>query len=147
MADHAAIVQFNQAMARETEGKELDYEKLSIGVRSLLGSENKGFYIVATCKGETAGCLLITTEWSDWRNAYFWWIQSVYVLPRFRRQNVYSKMHRFIENEARKRPDVCGLRLYVDGENITAQKVYDSLGMHPSRYLMYEREFQDKPPF
>jgi GNAT superfamily N-acetyltransferase len=137
----AAIVGFNAAMAKETEGKELDLDLLRPGVEAVLTRDDLGFYLVAEQTGRAVGQLLITYEWSDWRNAFFWWIQSVYVSPDSRRFGVYKALHDHASTEARRQGNVCGLRLYVDKNNRVAQGVYGSLGMHLAHYDMYEIEF------
>jgi len=138
-----AIVDFNAAMARETEGKILDIDLLRPGVEAVLTRNDRGFYLIAEHSGRPAGSLLITYEWSDWRNAFFWWIQSVYVSPEFRRNGVYKAMHLYAALEGR-RHDICGLRLYVDKDNEIAQRVYSSLNMRPTNYDMYEIEFNTR---
>jgi ribosomal protein S18 acetylase RimI-like enzyme len=137
-ADAQAIVEFNAAMALETEGKRLLPEVIGAGVRSLLRSPQAGFYVVAETKAQVVGALMITKEWSDWRNGTFWWIQSVYVRPEFRRRGVYRRLYRHIQRLARKDRRVCGFRLYVERENRRAQKTYRSLGMEKTRYLVFE---------
>ena len=139
--DLGALVEFNAAMALETEGMMLDLERLRAGVAALLYDDDRGFYFVAEDLGRVVGQLLMTTEWSDWRNAYFWWIQSVYVTPEFRRRGVYRKLHNHVMAESRVRGDVCGLRLYVDRDNNVAQRVYASLEMHHSHYDLWEVDF------
>jgi GNAT superfamily N-acetyltransferase len=136
--DRDALVRFNAAMARETEGKALSVETLQRGVDAVFADANKGFYLIADSGDRPAGALLVTTEWSDWRNAYFWWIQSVYVLPEYRRQGIYTQLHRHVETMAASRPDVCGIRLYVDRDNARAKTTYERLGMKPARYDFYE---------
>jgi GNAT superfamily N-acetyltransferase len=140
-SDIPAIVAFNSAMARETEGKTLDPETLGRGVGAAFDDSAKGSYFIAEDEGVPVGCLLITYEWSDWRNGYFWWIQSVFVQPAYRRQGVYTMLHRFVESTARQRADVRGIRLYVDRDNVRAQRVYQALGMTRARYDMYEAEW------
>ncbi len=135
-----ALAGFNLAMARETEGRELDAGLLHAGVEAVLDHPEHGFYVVAERDGQPLGGLLVTYEWSDWRNALFWWIQSVYVVPEHRRLGVYSAMHRYVTGEAQRR-GVCGLRLYVDKDNRAAQQVYTSLGMYHARYDLFEIEF------
>ena len=135
------IVDFNAAMAMETEKKELDIELLRPGVEAVLTRGDLGFYLVADHTGRPVGQLLITYEWSDWRNAFFWWIQSVYVTPEYRRMGVYRALHVYAAVEARRQSNVCGLRLYVDKDNRIAQGVYASLRMRQTRYDMYEIEF------
>ena len=140
MKDAAALVAFNQAMALETEGKSLDAPTLKNGVEAVFRDENKGFYVVAEIEDKIAGGLMVTFEWSDWRNSWFWWIQSVYVLPEFRGTGVYRKLYEFVLKKADKRSDVCGFRLYVETENLHAQQVYEKLGMDKSHYLMFEQK-------
>ena len=136
------VVEFNMAMAWETEGKTLDPERLRPGAAAVLGPQSsRGFYYVAELSGRLVGQLLITTEWSDWRNGDFWWIQSVYVTPDHRRQGVYRTLHNYVLKEARQHPDVCGLRLYVDRDNRRAQSVYANMEMRQARYDLWEIDF------
>jgi ribosomal protein S18 acetylase RimI-like enzyme len=137
-ADTPELVEFNRAMALETEGKHLDADVLSKGVAAVFRDPQKGLYVVAEDAGNVVGCLLITFEWSDWRNGWFWWIQSVYVRPEARGKSVYSKLYAFVKETAVRASDVCGFRLYVDKENEHAQRVYEKLGMERSNYLPYE---------
>ena len=132
---------FNIAMALETEGKPLDSETVYGGVRAVLSRNDLGFYVVAEHRDKPVGQLLITYEWSDWRNAHFWWMQSVYVDPGFRRQGVYRSLDRQVKDEALNLPGVCGLRLHVDRDNLVAQAVYARLEMQHSNYDMYEIDF------
>ncbi|HLM02378.1 MAG TPA: GNAT family N-acetyltransferase [Pyrinomonadaceae bacterium] len=141
--DAPAMVEFNQAMAQETEGKFLDREILTGGVEAVFdgsrSSADKGFYVVAESDdGKIVGGLMVTFEWSDWRNSWFWWIQSVYVLPDFRGRKIYRQLYEFVKQKASEAKNVCGFRLYVESENERAQKVYEKLGMQQSHYLMYE---------
>lgn len=136
--DHQAIVSFNQAMAEETEGKRLDHDTLSSGVAAVLNDNSKGFYLVAEEQGEIVGSLMVTYEWSDWRNGTFYWIQSVYIVPAHRRKGIYSSLYRKVQEMAEANEDVCGYRLYVEKENTAAQKTYQALGMNESHYHMYE---------
>ena len=146
LADLETLVSFNAAMARETEDKNLNDATLRAGVAAALRDESLGFYLIAEIGGEPAGQLLITTEWSDWRNGCFWWIQSVYVAPRFRRRGVYRALERRVRQDAGTAGNVCGLRLYVERANHRAQQVYVNLGMSRSHYDMYEVEFPDGSP-
>ena len=139
--DVATVVEFNAAMAWESENRVLDRDRLSSGVAAVFDSEQRGRYYVAEVSGRVAGQLLITTEWSDWRNGYFWWIQSVYVHPDYRRRGVYRRLHNHVLAEARGREDVCGIRLYVDRDNHRAQSVYASLKMGHSNYDLWEIDF------
>ena len=138
-SDIQALVEFNQAMAFETEGKRLEDEVISGGVRAVFEDRGKGFYVVAeNAEAKIVGGLMITYEWSDWRNSWFWWIQSVYILPEARGLRIYSRLYDFVKGLARHRGDVFGFRLYVEKENAHAQKVYESVGMEECHYLMYE---------
>ena len=136
--DAIIIADFNASMAKETENIELDRERLRKGTEALLANSSKGLYYLAEADGKIVGQLLITYEWSDWRNATFWWIQSVYVHPEYRRQGIFRSLYRSIETIARKRGDVCGLRLYVDTSNKRAQQTYEALGMKHSHYQMMD---------
>ena len=119
----------------------LDPDTVGPGVDAVLADSSLGFYLVVEIDGKPAGQLMVTYEWSDWRNGLWWWIQSVYVRPEYRRRGVYSALHRHVAEEAQAAGGVCGLRLYVEQENTTAQQVYRSLEMYPTRYHMYEVEF------
>ena len=138
MRDAAVIAQFNAQMARETEGKELIPEVIGAGVRRLIETPSLGFYLVAEHEGRVVACLMITNEWSDWRNGLFWWIQSVYVDAAFRRQGVYRRMYEEVRSLAKADAGVCGFRLYVEKENEVAHATYASLGMKETDYFMYE---------
>ncbi len=136
-ADIVSLAEFNQAMAFETESRRLDHQRLTDGVTAVFSDPSKGFYVVAEdAAGSIIGGLLVTTEWSDWRNGWFWWIQSVYVLPDHRGLGIYAKMYKFVKDAAG--DDVCGFRLYVEQENTSAQAVYKKMGMHRLHYDMYE---------
>ena len=139
--DVDALVAFQQGMAQETEGKALDPELLRKGVDAVFHSPDKGYYLVAECQGRVVAGLLVTYEWSDWRNATFLWVQSVYVDPQYRRKGMYRALHNHLYQMARKRKDICGIRLYVDRNNTVAQRTYASLGMTKSHYDMYEIDF------
>ena len=136
--DATVLAEFNAAMALETEGKELLPEMIGAGVRSLLGRPGSGFYVVAEDEGQVVGSLLITKEWSDWRNGDFWWIQSVYVRPAWRRRGIYKRLYRHVQELAAKDPAVCGFRLYVERQNKQAQNTYRRLGMKETHYLVFE---------
>jgi GNAT superfamily N-acetyltransferase len=139
--DAVVIAEFNAAMAKETEGIELDRECLRIGTEALLADASKGLYYIAEFHGKAIGQLMITYEWSDWRNATFWWIQSVYIHPNYRKQGVFRALYRYVGSIARNRGDVCGLRLYVDQSNKRAQQTYEALGMKRSHYQMMDVDF------
>lgn len=143
-SDLNTIVSFNTAMAKETEGKSLADTAIRPGVLALLEDPSKGFYVLAEENSEIIGQLMVTKEWSDWRNGDFWWIQSVYVLPEFREKGVYRAMHEKIINMAETEDNVCGIRLYVDKDNSSAQEVYNKLGMEKSHYVMFEEDWSKK---
>jgi ribosomal protein S18 acetylase RimI-like enzyme len=138
--DIDALIGFNEAMALETEGKALYTGTLRKGVEAVFEDPQKGFYLVAEDAGRVIGGLMVTFEWSDWRNGWFWWIQSVYVIPEFRGNRVYSQLYEFAKREAGSAGNVCGFRLYVEKENTHAQRVYEKLGMVKTYYLMYEEK-------
>lgn len=139
--DTERLVDFNRAMAEESEDKGLDVATLRRGVGHLLAHPAEGFYLMAERHGEPAGALMVTYEWSDWRNGRFWWIQSVYVRPEHRRRGVYRALHDHVRERARRDAEACGLRLYVERENTGAMATYRALGMVETRYRMYEEEF------
>lgn len=136
--DADSLVDFNQKMALETEGKTLETAVLKGGVKAVFSDANKGFYVVAEEKGVIVGGLMVTFEWSDWRNKWFWWIQSVYIVPEARGKGVYRLLYDFVKAEAANDANVCGYRLYVERENVNAQRVYEKVGMKNSAYFMYE---------
>jgi ribosomal protein S18 acetylase RimI-like enzyme len=137
-AEAGRIAAFNRAMALETEGLALDEKTAAAGVVALMGHPERGFYLVAEADGVVAGCLLVTYEWSDWRNKMFWWIQSVFVKPEFRGRGIYSALDEKVKELAARAGNVCGFRLYVHKSNTRAQEVYRSLGMEETQYLVYE---------
>jgi GNAT superfamily N-acetyltransferase len=137
----ATLVEFNRALAHETEGRELDAERLQRGVAAVFEDPARGGYFLALQGADPVGCLLLTSEWSDWRNGVFWWIQSVYVRPEWRGKGVFRSLYRHVLERARATPEVCGLRLYVDLENRLAQRVYRALGMAQAHYQMFELDF------
>ena len=151
--DAVAIVSFSAAMALETEGCCLDLDRLHLGTIALIETPARGFFIVAEQEQgdsrQLLGQLMVTYEWSDWRNGAFWWVQSVYVSPAWRRRGVYRSIHEYTMARAQADPQVCGIRLYVDQGNRTAQTVYQRVGFAPSGYAVYERDFvlaRHRPP-
>ncbi|MCL1049969.1 GNAT family N-acetyltransferase [Shewanella abyssi] len=138
--DLPALINFNQAMALETEELALDTDVLTKGVNTLLTSPEKGFYLVAEVDGEIAGSLMVTFEWSDWRAKDYYWIQSVYIRPESRRQGIYNKLYQAVKDIAAKNGGAASFRLYVEQDNTNAQKTYSALGMEQSYYLMYEEK-------
>ena len=138
-ADGPTIVEFNRLMAQESEGKTLDANILGCGVANALADPNKGRYFLALQQDEIVGQLSLTFEWSDWRNGWLWWIQSVYVKPEWRRSGVFRSLYEYVYQAAQADPDVIGLRLYVEKENLGAQQTYLSVGMDWANYLILER--------
>jgi len=138
-ADEDTVVAFNAALAWESEGKRLDPATLRLGVRAGLTDPAKGFYVIAERGGEVVGQTAITFEWSDWRNGWYWWIQSVYVREDARRGGVFSAIYRHLEAVATADPTVIGIRLYVERENARAQETYRKLGLEDEAYFLMAR--------
>ena len=136
-SDIEAIVRFQADMAMESEGTMLDMDRLALGVTSAINDEQKGTYLVARANDTPIGSLMVTREWSDWNNMWYWWIQSVYVMPEYRNQGVYRAMYTTLKDMA-KENCVSQVRLYADRTNHSAQQVYRRLGMTESHYLMFE---------
>lgn len=133
------IAEFQQRMARESEDFELDPAVVGAGVRAVFDDPAKGRYWVCDdADGNVLGSLLTTFEWSDWRNGTVWWIQSVYVLPEARRRGVFRRLYEHLKAEVEASPELRGLRLYVDHDNVSAQRVYRSVGMADDHYALYE---------
>jgi GNAT superfamily N-acetyltransferase len=140
-ADAAVIADFNSRLAWETEQRRLASATVRRGVEALLSDPAKGIYFVAEVEGKVVGQLLITYEWSDWRNGNFWWIQSVYVAADFRQAGVFRALFDEVRRRARDRHDVCGLRLYVERHNTRAQQAYEKLGMGRAHYEIFELDW------
>jgi GNAT superfamily N-acetyltransferase len=140
--DLDAIVTGNLELAEESEAVQLDEATLRPGVRALLDGRAPGQYWIAEVDGQVAGQLLITHEWSDWRNCLVWWIQSVYVLPGLRRRGVLKALYAHVRGEAHA-AGVGGLRLYVDNTNARAQAAYAALGMKGDHYRVFEDMFRE----
>ncbi|MCF6240879.1 MAG: GNAT family N-acetyltransferase [Bacteroidales bacterium] len=136
--DAKQIISFQQKMAKETEDLELSTEILHAGVNAVFDDESKGTYYVAEDKGKVIASLMTTYEWSDWRNGCVLWIQSVYVLPEYRKKGVYKQMYEYLKNKVKNSDKYMGLRLYVDLSNKPAQKVYTKLGMNGEHYKLFE---------
>jgi GNAT superfamily N-acetyltransferase len=136
--DASTIARFNSEMALETEGKNLLPTVIRAGVDNLIANPESGFYLICEVEQAQVGSLMVTTEWSDWRNGNFWWIQSVYVLAAHRKTGVYRAMYKHLKQLAAADANVCGFRLYVERENANAQQTYRSLGMSMTDYFMYE---------
>jgi ribosomal protein S18 acetylase RimI-like enzyme len=136
--DLETLARWAEAMAWETEQKRLDPITVRRGIAVLFDAPARGRYFVAERHGAAAGALMLTHEWSDWRNADWWWIQSVYVDPAQRRGGVYRALHGHVQALAEAAPGVCGLRLYVENDNTVAQRTYVALGMQDARYRVFE---------
>jgi ribosomal protein S18 acetylase RimI-like enzyme len=138
LSDLSTVVNFNVAMAKETEGLDLNPGTVTRGTKMVLMGNNHGFYMVAEYEEQVLGSLLVTFEWSDWRCARFWWVQSVYVKPEFRKRGVYRRLYAHTKTLAKQQPGVCGLRLYAIKTNTQAQKTYMQLGMEKTGYEIFE---------
>ena len=143
LQDAECLAKWAQAMALETENKILADEKIIPGVTAGLSNANLARYYIAESDGKAVGTLMLTTEWSDWRNGQWLWIQSVYVHPEHRRKGVYRALYAHVQTMAKQDPAICGIRLYVEKENKTAQQTYQSLGMQDAHYLVFEQETRE----
>jgi ribosomal protein S18 acetylase RimI-like enzyme len=141
--DIGTLAKFNVALAWETERKKLEMPVVTRGLQTLLNNPQHGFYTVAELGGRVVGCIMITYEWSDWRCGQFWWIQSVYVDPEFRRQGVFRKLYEYLKEKASDEPNVCGFRLYVEHSNLAGQSTYAGLGMEEVSYKFFEDSFEN----
>jgi len=141
LSDAPFIVNANICLALETEGKRLRLDRVTAGVNSLLSDASKGTYFIAEVGGHIAGQLLITREWSDWRNGHFWWIQSVYVLENFRGTGVFTALFKHVHSLAKGQEDVCGLRLYMAAHNTRARQAYEKMGLKQTDYQVFEMDF------
>jgi len=137
-SDVSVIVDFQVAMARETEELDLDREVCTRGVQAVFDDDSRGRYFLAQSDGMVIASLMITYEWSDWRNGKVWWIQSVYVRPEFRKQRVYAGLYEHVQRLVLADDSVRGIRLYVDRRNTSAQSVYTKLGMNGEHYQVFE---------
>ena len=140
-SDVTTLVAFNVAMAAESEDKALDEGVLHQGIEAVLGNPVHGLYLVAERQGRVVGTLMVTYEWSDWRNGRFWWIQSVFVSEEHRRRGVYRALHDHVRALAMSDDSSCGIRLYVERDNTGAQATYDAMGMGETEYRLYEEEW------
>lgn len=138
LIDQPLIVDFNSRLADETEGKTLNQSLLAPGVTAILADCSKGRYWIALVDGEPAGQIMVTYEWSDWRNGMLWWIQSVYIPAEFRRKGIFSALYAHVESLVKEDPNACGIRLYVEKGNQRAQDTYRNLGFSEPGYLVME---------
>lgn len=140
-SDQAIVAAYNSNLAEETEARTLDPQKIGPGVAALLSDTSKGRYWIAEIDGNAVGQILVTYEWSDWRNGMLWWIQSVYVVAEFRRHGVFTALYRHVESLAKEDQNACGIRLYVERNNTRAQSTYNNLGMSEPGYLVMQSLF------
>jgi len=138
ITDSESIVEFQLAMALETEQLELDKPTVVKGVAAVMGDASKGIYYVAEINGQVVGSLLTTFEWSDWRNGTVLWIQSVYVKPENRKKSVFSALYKHVRDLVAGSNNLRGIRLYADKTNTSAHSVYEHLGMSAEHYQMFE---------
>jgi len=136
--DSERIVELQLKMARETEGLRLNKDVVSKGVRGVFQQPARGTYWVAEEKGQILGSLLAIPEWSDWRNGTVLWIHSLYVVPEARGRGVFKKLYLSLTKQVMESPELVGLRLYVDKQNKSAQKIYEKMGMSRDHYELYE---------
>ena len=138
ISDITTLVDFMLKMAKETEDLNLDASVLEAGIAGGLKDTKKAEYFIAENNGNSIGSLMITKEWSDWRNAWVLWIQSVYTVEKYRNKGVYRSLYNHIQQLVKKEENYCGIRLYVDNTNVVAQRVYSKLGMNGEHYTLYE---------
>ncbi len=138
LADVPVITDYQLSMALETEGLQLHRPTTVKGVEAVLANRSLGRYVIAERGGKVVGSLLVTLEWSDWRNGEYWWIQSVFVVPEARGCGVFKGLYAHVKGMAEADPAVRGLRLYVDRRNAAAQQVYTRLGMNGDHYQVFE---------
>lgn len=132
------IVKYQIAMALETENIHLDFITVQKGVLQVLSDSAKGHYYVAVDDRTVLGCFMITYEWSDWRNNWVWWLQSLYIPSEYRNRHIFTHMFQYIKNQIIEDNDVCGLRLYVDKTNLSAKEIYEHMGMSGDHYQTFE---------
>jgi ribosomal protein S18 acetylase RimI-like enzyme len=137
LQDFTILVSFNQALVSEARGEGLEAQLLTQGVEAVLNDSNRGFYTIVEVENKPVAAALVTFEWSDWRNAWFWWLQDVYVEPSYRQQGIFRSLYTHLKTQAQA-AKVCGLRLYVYKGNTRAQEVYQKMGMVPSNSVMFE---------
>ena len=144
--DARTLAEFNRNLAKETEGLALDAKVVLNGVTAVLENSALGFYLLAEVvtptRYEVVASLLVTREWSDWRDGEWWWLQSVYVAHQWRRRGLYRRLHSEVQGLAQREQSVCGLRLYVEQHNQVAQDTYGNLGMQRTHYQLFEQLFQ-----
>lgn len=138
LEDVEKLISFQMSMADETEDIVLDKSILTRGIHALFSDPAKGKYLVAVNQNQVVGCLMLTYEWSDWRNGTVLWIQSVYVEKSNRGKGVYKCLYDFVKEEVKQSLRFRGIRLYVDKGNAAAQQVYEKLGMNGDHYMLYE---------
>jgi GNAT superfamily N-acetyltransferase len=144
LPDAAVVAEFNSRLAQESEGKKLDPAKLLPGVQALLQDAHKGVYFLALDDAaRPLGQIMYTYEWSDWRNGWFWWLQSVFVVPQHRGCGVFRQLFDHVVSQARRQGNVIGLRLYVENNNTRAHEVYGRCGFEKAGYFVLERPLKE----
>ncbi len=143
--DAVSIVKMNKALALETESITLDDQVISLGVAHCLKDSAKGSYFLAEYEGAVIGQLMFTFEWSDWRNGWIWWLQSVYVDPDFRGKGAFKSLFHHVEMLALAQLDVVAIRLYVEMHNLPAKEVYQKVGMQHSGYEVFQKSCNHQP--
>ena len=142
--DAETVTDFVIAMALDSEALELDRTVVRAAVVAALDDPGRAPYWLAIKDGRAAGQLMITTEWSDWNNAWYWWVQSVYVLPECRRHGIFRELYHHVAKVAREREDVCAIRLYVEHDNTGARRAYEQIGMAELPYATYEERLDEE---
>ena len=132
------ISEFQERMALETENLILNASTVQKGVSAVLADPSKGLYFVAEADGLVVGSLLVTYEWSDWRNGQVLWIQSVYILPEYRNKSIFSRLYNHIKQQVQEDNNLVGIRLYVDKANTAASDIYAHCGMDGDHYRLFE---------
>lgn len=143
--DVVSIVKMNKALALETESLILEDQVVSLGVANCLNDSGKGSYFLAEYERSIIGQVMFTFEWSDWRNGWIWWIQSVYVEPSFRGKGVFKSLFNHVEMLALAQLDVVAIRLYVEIHNLIAKEVYQKVGMHHAGYEVFQKKCRPQP--
>lgn len=138
LEDMSFLTESQIKMAYETERLNLDKLVVTEGVKAVFKDSSKGFYIIGICNELPVSCLMITPEWSDWRNNWVWWIQSVYVIPEQRKSGIFGMMYDYIKSLVIDTSEVSGIRLYVDNTNLIAKEVYKRIGMNDEHYRLFE---------